>query len=352
MARLPTVDDVAALAGVSRQTVSNVLNSPVVVRPATRTRVESAIEQLGYRPHASARRLRSRKSFTIGIRLDPVRNGISGNILDRFLHAITEQADDRGMRILLYTAADPADEIGRLRELRDGADVDAVVLTSTFYDDPRTAWLTENRVPFVTFGRPWGEDDMDAAPHLWVDVDGFAGVRDATLELRARGATRVGFIGWPSPSGTGDERRRGWADASGVEPLEHSPLSRAVEDGVAQGTRAAAELLAGTGAPDALVCASDSLALGAAIAVAASDRPGLPVVGYDNTPVALAVGLSSVDQPVEAVAAAALELLFGGSGNDILPRDAGPQHPRHHLLAPRLVLRGRTPLAPNPPTTG
>jgi DNA-binding LacI/PurR family transcriptional regulator len=80
MAQLPTVDDVAQRAGVSRQTVSNVLNAPAVVRDATRVRVESAIAELGYRPHASARRLRTQQSSTIGVRLDPLsKNGISGS---------------------------------------------------------------------------------------------------------------------------------------------------------------------------------------------------------------------------------------------------------------------------------
>ena len=73
----PTVDDVARAAQVSRQTVSNVLNSPAIVKPATRTRVEAAIADLGYRPNLSARRLRQQKSATLGIRLDPMMNGIS-----------------------------------------------------------------------------------------------------------------------------------------------------------------------------------------------------------------------------------------------------------------------------------
>lgn len=111
MAQLPTVEDVARLANVSRQTVSNVLNSPQIVKETTRTRVIDAIAQLGYRPHASARRLRTQRSSTIGIRLEPVLNGISGSVLDRFLHALTEQADVRGMRVLLFTAADAEAEI-------------------------------------------------------------------------------------------------------------------------------------------------------------------------------------------------------------------------------------------------
>ncbi|MDQ1513494.1 MAG: hypothetical protein QOC59_1336, partial [Microbacteriaceae bacterium] len=72
MRRLPTVTDVATAAGVSRQTVSNVLNSPAIVRAETRERVERVIAELNYRPHASARRLRTRLSETIGVRLDPV----------------------------------------------------------------------------------------------------------------------------------------------------------------------------------------------------------------------------------------------------------------------------------------
>ena len=97
MAKLPTVSDVATRAGVSRQTVSNVLNSPEIVLDETRARVHRAIEDLGYRPHESARRLRTRTSSTIGIRLDREADGISGVVLDRYLHALTERLADRGM---------------------------------------------------------------------------------------------------------------------------------------------------------------------------------------------------------------------------------------------------------------
>jgi DNA-binding LacI/PurR family transcriptional regulator len=133
VSHLPTVIDVGRVAGVSRQTVSNVLNSPALVKPETRERVEAAIAELGYRPHASARRLRTQKSSTLGIRLDPMQNGISGAVLDWFLHALTEKADQRGLRVMLFTAVDPADEIRQFKRLRDGADVDAFVLTATFH---------------------------------------------------------------------------------------------------------------------------------------------------------------------------------------------------------------------------
>ncbi len=340
MRQVPTVDDVARTANVSRQTVSNVLNAPQVVRAETRARVERAIAELGYRPHGSARRLRSRKSFTIGMALDPLKNGISGNVLDRFLHAVTEKADERGMRILLFTARERHSQLDQMAALRDGSDVDAFVLTGTEHGDPRIDWLTDNNVPFVTFGRPWGDDDFADRTHLWVDVDGYAGVHDATARLIEQGARRVGFLGWPSPSGTGDERRRGWREASErmlqLTDADLAALSASVEDGVEQGAAAASRLLEAA-QPDAFVCASDSLALGAAMAATRHGRR-MPVVGYDNTPVAAAVGLSSVDQPLEEVASAALELLFGPSGTDVVPR-TGNEEPKNRLLAPRLVER-------------
>ncbi len=343
MGQQPTVTDVAGAAGVSRQTVSNVLNAPELVRPETRERVQAAIADLGYRPHASARRLRTQKSSTIGIRLDPMTtDGISGSILDRFLHALTEQADRKGLRVLLFTAADPDDEIAQFRRLSDGADVDAFVLTSTFHGDPRTEWLIAHGQSFVTFGRPWGIDDMNDPEHLWVDVDGSSGLRDATTHLLSAGARRIAYLGWPSGSGTGDDRRRGWLEAmrgSGIAEAELAGLEAVSEDVVASGAEAMRRLEAATPGIEAVVCASDSLALGALIAT----RGRIPVVGYDNTPVAASLGFSSVEQPLDEVAAGVLELLTGAHGGKVRA-DAQAHDPGHRLVAPRLVVREGPPV--------
>lgn len=339
MGAQPTVSDVADIAGVSRQTVSNVLNSPQLVRPETRERVQAAISELGYRPHASARRLRTQKSSTIGIRLDPITtDGISGSILDRFLHSLTEQADRMNLRVLLFTASGPEDEIEQFRRLGDGADVDAFVLTSTFHRDPRTEWLIEHGQSFVTFGRPWGIDDMADPQHLWVDVDGASGLRDATRHLLASGARRIGYVGWPSGSGTGDDRRRGWLEAmrdgSGATERDLASLETASEDGVTFGADAMRRLERTAGTVDAVVCASDSLALGALMATGGRIR----VVGYDNTPVAASLGFSSVEQPLDEVAAGVLDLLTGTHGGRVHP-GSSTADPMHRLVAPRLVVR-------------
>jgi DNA-binding LacI/PurR family transcriptional regulator len=350
VAQLPTVDDVAARAGVSRQTVSNVLNSPGIVKPETQERVRAAIDELGYRPHASARRLRTRQSGTIGFRVDPVAaNGVSGSVLDRYLHALVEHADLRGLRVTLFAARDPEDELAHYARLRDGADIDAVVLTGTEYDDPRVAWLAQERIPFVAFGRPWGAERIDDPDRRWVDVDGRAGLRAATEHLVGRGLRRIGYLGWPAGSGTGDDRRAGWEEAMtaafGLDAAALASFTTVAEEGVPTGRVAIEQLLAAGSDLEGLVCASDSLGLGAMMAVREAGRPHFPVIGFDNTPVAKAVGLSSVDQRLDDVARATLELLLGPEGSRVLPHSAA-QGELHRLITPQLIVRRSSHLAP------
>ena len=334
MAKAPTVEDVAERAGVSRQTVSNVLNTPDIVRPATRERVLTAIHDLGYRRHAAARRLRLRRSSTIGIRLDPYLGGISGVVLDRFVHAVTERASERGMRMLVYAARTREEEIQRLSELGEGSEIDAAIITGTSRDDPRVRSLDQDGLPFISFGRPWGEDDIADPRHLWVDVDGAAGTRAATEHALTHGR-RVAFLGWPTGSGTGDDRERGWREAMAAAGAEGERLT--VEEGVPLARARVDAALAAGHAPDALVCASDSLAVGALLAVAAAGL-SLPVIGFDNTPTAEALGFSSVEQRPEDVATAVLELLMGPTGEVVAPRTL-QSGSAHALITPELVVR-------------
>jgi DNA-binding LacI/PurR family transcriptional regulator len=339
MAKSPTVDDVARVAGVSRQTVSNVVNSPGIVKPSTRERVEAAIAELGYRPHSAARMLRTRRSSTIGIHLDPYSGGISGVLLDRFVHAVTERAGERGMRMLIYSARSAEEEIERLGDLIDGAEIDGVVITGTFSGDPRTGWLLERNVPFVSFGRPWGGEDVYRSAHTWVDVDGAAGTRAATRHALVTAGPRVGFVGWPSDAGTGDDRDRGWRQAM-TDAGAAGPRFETV-DGLGAARRAMAAAFADAGVLrdlDALVCVSDAVAVGTHLAAADAGRRELPVIGFDNTPVAEALGISSVEQSPELVARAVLDLLMGPTGRAVTPLDSG-RSPQHVLVEPRLIVR-------------
>ena len=332
-----TLESVARVAGVSRQTVSNALNSPELLAPQTRDRVLATVAELGYRPSRAARALRTRRSNTLGLKIAPAGNGISGWLLDQFLHALVERAQGEGYHILLFTGG--SDELEAYADLLEGSDLDGMVLTDTHHDDPRPAWLADRGVPFSVFGRPWGTDWESGPTHAWVDVDSAIGVGAAVRHLVSRGHERIGFVGWPRGSGIGDDRRNGWATALDVTVPGGSALARSrgwdveVLDGVELGRSAATELLAATEAPTAVVCASDSLALGVSLATDATGSR-LAVVGYDDTPVAAALGLTSVAQPIAEAARACIDLVLA----QLSPDDAS-NGPQSLLLAPRLVVR-------------
>jgi DNA-binding LacI/PurR family transcriptional regulator len=324
MATRVTIETVARRSNVSRQTVSNVLNTPDLVRPETRARVMAAIEELGYRTHLAARQMRTGRSYLVAVRIDPVRNGIEGAVLDRFLHGLTEAAAPAGYRVVLYTAADDAGEIATFDELLSSYALDGFILTHTHHGDARTSWLRRRAVPFVTFGRPWEQ----ACAHSWVDVDGAAGTARATRHLIDVGHRRIAFVGWPEGSGVGDDRREGWARTMAEAGLSVRGLERHSVDGFVEGTRAARGLTRLRQPPTGYVCASDPLAMGVLRAA-----PDAAVVGFDDTPMAAATGLSSVRQPLSRAAAECVRLLVGR----LDPASAAIAE--NVLLEPELIVR-------------
>ncbi|MET0188888.1 MAG: LacI family DNA-binding transcriptional regulator [Pseudonocardia sediminis] len=325
MADRATLVTVARAAGVSRQTVSNVLNSPELVSPDTLERVRRVIDEQGYRANRAARQMRTRRAQVIGLRIEAVRDGSNGVVLERFLHALTASAEHHDQRTMLFTATDDESEIRAYRDLEASAGVDAFVLSGTHHGDVRTHWLRERGLPFVTFGRPWGAEDT----HPWVDVDGAAGTAAATEHLLRRGHRRIAFVGWPDGSGVGDDRRAGWRRTLRAAGLPPGP-DAAEPDSFDGGHRAAAELLAPSDPPTAFVCASDSLALGLTAELRRRGIPWDAVIGFDDTPTAGFVGLSSVRQPVADAAAACVRQL-----QTVL--DGGVPEP--DLLSPELVVR-------------
>lgn len=338
MASRVTIVDLASQLGVSRQTISNVLNAPHRVREDTRIRVAKAIEESGYRPNAAARRLRSRTSRNLGMRLQPAGDGISGVVLTGFLYGLTEVAHSHGYRVTLFCADSDEEEISRYEELVSEAELDGFILTATHHEDERATWLSERGIPFVAFGRPWRSGSLPEANHSWVDVDGRSGTRQATEHLIAAGHRKIGYIGWPNGSGVGGDRRSGWMEAMAAHfgTGDSASLTYSGEDTAASGSSGAAHLL--TQGVTAFICASDTLALGASAYLRQSSQPGLAasVIGFDNTPVAAAVGLSSVSQPVKAAAAEVMRIMLGHLNNP-------SAEPGHVLLRPTLELRDLQP---------
>ena len=305
----PTLASLAAELKVSRQTISNVINFPDRVRVETRARVQAAIDRSGYRPSAAARALRNQRAMALGIRLSPPRTGISGAFMDGFLRELVTAADLRGYRVVVFPASDRDEEVERLVELRATLAIDAGIITDTWTGDRRPDQLAEEGVTFVAFGRPWAGEDHKA----WVDVDGGWGAGEAARFLRARGHDRIGFVGWSDGSPVGKDRRAGWQQALGLSDDEAASLTVEGEDSVDAGGSGMAQLLR-RGAT-AAVCASDALALGAFIDNAGVTRPD--VVGFDDTPVARAIGLPSLRQPADELARIVIDKVLAQlSGTD------------------------------------
>ena len=193
--RSATVASVAEAAGVSRQTVSNVINAPERVRPHTRERVEAAIRELGYEPNRVARSLRTSASRMLGYCVWPQPD--AHGVMDRFLHAVTEAAGEKGYHVLLFTAPSGAEGLPAYERLINQHAVDGFVLADTVKGDVRQRWLSEKGVPFAAFGRSWSDPEHGD----WVDVDGAAGTREAVEHLLTLGHRDIGFLGWAPGSG-------------------------------------------------------------------------------------------------------------------------------------------------------
>jgi DNA-binding LacI/PurR family transcriptional regulator len=296
VAKRPTLATVADTAGVSRQTVSNVLNNPEIVKPETLNRVQQVIAELGYRPSPVARQLRTQESRVIGLRIPPAVDGINGSVLDGFLHSLTESLQQHRYRVMLFAGDDSTAEAEQYAEMLDLLNLDGFVITSTHAGDPRIKWLTEHNVPFVSFGRPWG---------LIHQQNNYA----ATKDLLLQGHTRIAFVGWPEDSETGNERRAGWLDAmrESDQTFAEAAMTYAGTDGQSSGERAYVMLQREK--PTAFICASDSLALGVyGAAIKVDDHPA--IIGFDNTPVAKALGISSIEQNIGTAAHEITEMLL------------------------------------------
>ncbi|MGH8890057.1 MAG: LacI family DNA-binding transcriptional regulator [Acidothermaceae bacterium] len=338
-----TVESVARHARVSRQTVSNAINAPGRLRPDTLARVRAAIDELGYRPNRVARSLRTRSTQMLGYRIEPAHEGTSSPVLDRFLHALASTARDAGYNLVLFTTDDESTELDAYEDLIRTNAVDAFVLSGVHFEDPRQAWLAERGAPSVAFGRPWGVES--GSP--WVDVDGAAGTAQAVDHLVDRGHRRIAYVGSPADKAVGDDRLDGWRKAMRHHGLPTKDAWIRGVDSLETGARAAQQLLERAKPPTAIVCGSDTLAVGCIHrATELGRRVGgdLAVVGFDDSAVAgfLQPGLSSVRQPLEQVGQEIVRLLTSVLAGE------HPKAPRV-LLPPSLVVRESSSFQPAVP---
>ncbi|GAA5031399.1 LacI family DNA-binding transcriptional regulator [Microbacterium fluvii] len=268
-AKRVSMADVAAEAGVSGQTVSRVVNDSPRVDPATRARVEEAMERLGYRMHRAARALRTGRTHTIGLVVSTL--ATVGN--SRMLQAVTDAAAARDYGVTVATLAAGASVDDAFERLHDQGVDGAIVLNEA------TASLHDTDVPagldLVVVDAP----SSDGADLTIVQSDHAGGARKAVEHLLGLGHATVHHLAGPADSYASREREHGWRDAL---------AGREVPEVLRGDWSAASGFAAASGldpAATALFAANDQMALGAlrALAEAGRDVPGLvSVVGFDD----------------------------------------------------------------------
>ena len=299
--------------GVSRQTVSNAVNNPDLLRADTLARVQDAIAELGYSPNRAARNLRTRASHLIGLRFNPAQEGTANAAMDRFVHSLVETSGEAGYHVLLFAG----DRRRPGRRVRRPAALDRRRRVRRHRHLPRQPAgglaRRQRRAPFVAFGRPW---DNPEATHPWVDVDGAAGAELATDHLLDRGHTRIAWIGWRKDSCIGEDRRAGWTRAHArPRPAHHRPglPGRGHRRQRPRGERRAARRGPAHGVRLRLRHPRHGRAAHARRARPRAGASDIAVVGFDDSQVAQVVpaGLTSVRQPLEEVAVEVVKALEG-----------------------------------------
>lgn len=327
--------DVADFAGVAKGTVSYALNDSDLITEATRLKVREAAAALGYRPNTIARNLRKNQAGVIGyswhVADDP---SLMNNLLDRFIYRVTMSAEEEGFHLLTFIQ--PQENAEKVYDdLISTNRVDGFILSDISYNDPRITRLTRIGAPFVAFGGMYVEN----ATFAYADVDGKKGIELVVNHLTTMGHERIGMLNWYPGWPVGDAREIGYREAMDRAGIQIQPDWIAYTPNILRSAAAAVQqLMTAKHAPTAVICANDVMAFGAKTYF---DEVGLQLgkdvalTGYDDDPTSEFLGITSVRQPIDAVAATTFDLLLGEINNE-------PRHERQIIFDPTLVVRHST----------
>lgn len=333
--RAAGVKDVAAAAGVSLGTVSNVLNRPDRVSARTRAKVEHAMRELGFVRNESARQLRAGKSSVLAyVMLDA-----SNPFFTDVAHGIEDEAERADLSVYLCNSDQRSErERAYLRRLEQQR-VQGVLITPVDPEDPLLDEMSMRGTPVVIVDRIRSGDT-----HCSVAVDDVLGGRLAAEHLLDLGHERIAFVGGPEQLGQVRDRREGAWRALEAAGRSRDDLVMVATDAltVAEGRSAGARIagLARGARPTAAMCANDLVALGLlqqCVALGIRVPEDLAIVGYDDIEFAsaAAVPLTSVRQPRRQLGRTAAELLIDEATN--------PHHEHQQVLfTPELVARVST----------
>ncbi|MEV8332910.1 LacI family DNA-binding transcriptional regulator [Streptomyces niveus] len=321
-----TIKDVAALAGVSVGTTSRVLSGNPSTSPAARERVHAAVAELGYRPDARARSLRSARSQTVGLLISDVRNPFFADVA----HG-AEQAALRSSYVTLLANAneDPKQQDTYLESFLTQR-VDGIIIAPQGEESAHLRALATT-VPLVFVDRT-----VDGFEVPSVTSDNALGIDQAVAHLADRGHTRIGYIGGPRSISTGRARHDAFVRAVARHRLDTDPgLITSGDFRSASGAVAAERLLSGAQPPTALLAADSPMAVGA---LGALRRRGLRI-GSDVDLVAFddIEWFSELDPPLTVVSHDAQAM--GSTAMRLLLDVIEGRTPESVVLPTRLVVR-------------
>ena len=337
----PTLEQVAAVAGVSRATVSRVVNDRSNVSEAARAAVQRAIEQTGYVPNRAARTLVTRRTDSVALVItEPERRLFAEPFFAEVMRGASHVLAGSDLQLVLLMSQSNEDRL-RAEQFLVRGHVDGALLLSLHAEDPLPRNLQRHGLTVVTGGRPLN----GGAGIPYVDVDNRGGGRSAVEHLIATGRRRIGHITGPVDMAPGLDRLDGYRDALAAAGLAaDEDLVVAGDFGHVSGAQGAAQLLERVRDLDAIFASSDLMAAGALQALARHGRrvpEDVAVIGFDDSEVARSSNptLSTIRQPVELMGRKMATLLVQLLGQP--PSDDGLAE--HAVLLPtELVVREST----------
>ncbi|MEQ8676338.1 MAG: LacI family DNA-binding transcriptional regulator [Aggregatilineales bacterium] len=329
-----TLEEIAKIAGVSRATVSRVVNDHPNIRLEVRQRVQDVIDKTGYEPNRAARSLASNRSNIIGLFKPLV--GLSDLFIDpyypKLMNGISRECNDLDYVLTLFIFENRKEEKAKFNRIINSGLIDGLIITASAIDDPFVPVLKQRNIPFVMVGR--APQDANVS---FVDAENIAGGYMAASHLIRTGYKRIACIAPELSTGVGEDRLKGFLNAFKERQIEVDK-SLIVEGDFtfAGGAKMMRQLLPLK--PDAVFAGSDAMALGAMQAIQESGLrvpEDVAVVGFDDFPSASNSSpmLTTIRQPVEQTGSIAVRTLI-----DII--DTGSSIPRNTILPVELVIRG------------
>jgi LacI family transcriptional regulator len=327
-----TLEDIARLAGVSRSTVSRVVNHHPNVRDTVRKRVQEVIQTTGYHPNAAARTLASQRSSMIGLVLPrSVSSFFSDPYFPRLTQGIAQACNQFDYTLALFLVGTKEDEEKIFPRVSRNGLLDGLLVQSGQLGEVLIDRLVSTGIPLVIIGRPFQANDVS-----YIDVDNVNAANNAVSHLIRVGYKRIGMISGAANSTVSLDRKEGYKRAMLERGRDVDETLIAEGDfSEASGYYAMQQLL--PAAPDAIFAASDLMAIGAMRAVreAGLNIPeDIAFVGFDDLPLATipTPTLTTVRQPIYQFGMQSVEILIDLIENGLMP-------PRHFIMDTELIIR-------------